>query len=316
MTAASTPPSTPSTDGPEQGPDELPFAQLARLGRTSLPRHLAAIGTILLFWIVGGGAAAVLVASLTSRMDPALPSLYLALMASFVPLFVGTVVAVQFIHQRPLITLITPRQRIDWRRVLVSFGVYLALATAARLATGLLQPDQVRLVFQPARWLALLPVVVILTAIQTTAEELLFRGYVLQTLGSLTRRIWLLVGASALLFGVLHLANPEASASLPLAAAFYVATGAFFTWITLRDNRLELALGAHAAGNLTVLVVNTSTTSLPVRPVWEVSEIDPVSNLVAFLLVAAVFSWLMLRRRHRGTSTNQATPAPRSCHSR
>jgi membrane protease YdiL (CAAX protease family) len=310
MTTTSKPPNTPSADAPEQRADQLPFAQLGRLGRTSWPRHLAAIGTIILFWIVGGGAAAVLVTSLTTGVSPAVPSVYLALMASFVPMLAGTAVAVRFIHKRPLITLITPFQGIDKRRLLLSFGVYFALATAARLAAGLLHPEQFRLTFQPIQWLALLPVVVILTAIQTTAEELLFRSYALQALGLLTRHTWLLVGTTALLFGALHLANSEVSASPPLMAAFYLATGAFFALITLRDNRLELALGAHAAGNLTVLVVNTETTSLPIRPVWQISEIHPVSNLIAFLVVAATFYTLMVARRHRRTSAAEPATSP------
>ena len=97
MTAASKPSKTPSAAAPEQGPDQLPFAQLGRLGRTSWPRHLAAIGTILVFWIVGGGAAAVLVISFTTNLTPAVPSTYLALMASFIPMLAGTAIAVRFI---------------------------------------------------------------------------------------------------------------------------------------------------------------------------------------------------------------------------
>lgn len=181
MTAASKSPNTPSADAPEQDPDQLPFAQLGRLGRTSWPRHLAAIATILVLWIVGGSAAYLLVASLTTNLSPAVTSAYLALSASFLPMLAGTAVAVRFIHKRPLLTLITPFERIDKRRLLLSFGLYFALATAARLAAGLLHPEQVQLTFQPIHWLALLPVVIVLTTIQTTAEELLFRSYALQT---------------------------------------------------------------------------------------------------------------------------------------
>lgn len=302
MTSAR-PSTTPSTGGTAEGPAQRPFAQLGRLGHTSWSRHLAALTTIVVFWTVGGGAAAVLVLSLTKDPSPGSPSAYLALMASFVPLLAGIAVAVRFVHRRPLLTLITPLQRVDSRRLLVAFALYLALATGVRLGAALLHPDDLRLTFHPLHWLTLLPVVVILTAIQSSAEELLFRGYVLQTLGLLTRRPSLLVGASALLFAALHLGNVEAAGNLPLMAAFYLANGLFFSFITLRDNRLELALGAHAAGNLTVLVINTETTSLAVRPVWQVSGIDPVGNLVAFLLVAAVFSWLMLAPR--GTRTRR-----------
>jgi membrane protease YdiL (CAAX protease family) len=94
----------------------------------------------------------------------------------------------------------------------------------------------------------------------TSAEELLFRGYLLQALGLRTRRTWLLVGISALVFGAMHMANTEVGAGPALIFTYYVGFGAFLALITLRDNRLELAIGAHAANNLFVaLVVNATT---------------------------------------------------------
>ena len=94
----------------------------------------------------------------------------------------------------------------------------------------------------------------------TSAEELLFRGHLLQALGLRTRRTWLLVGISALVFGAMHMANTEVGAGPALIFTYYVGFGAFLALITLRDNRLELAIGAHAANNLFVaLVVNATT---------------------------------------------------------
>ena len=65
----------------------------------------------------------------------------------------------------------------------------------------------------------------------------------------------------------------------------------------LRDNGLELALGAHAANNLVAaLVVNHPNSSLPTRAVWEVSDLNPTAVLVGLLVCALVFSWVMTGR--------------------
>ena len=72
---------------------------------------------------------------------------------------------------------------------------------------------------------------------------------------------------SLVVFAVPHLMSPEMSTGSPLLAAFYFCLGAFFTVVTPRDNRLELALGAHAANNLlAALVVNHVPTQAVGRP--------------------------------------------------
>ena len=151
--------------------------------------------------------------------------------------------------------------------------------------------------FDPARWLLTLPLIVVVTSLQTTAEELFFRGYLLQTLGLLTRRSWLLVALSSALFAVPHLLNPEMSSGVLLVGALFLLLGAFFTVLTLRDNGLELALGAHAANNLVAaLLVNHHNSSLPTAAVWHVTELNPAFALISFLIAVPVFYWALLGR--------------------
>jgi len=78
------------------------------------------------------------------------------------------------------------------------------------------------------------------------------------------KNIWVLSAISGLLFGLPHLLNPEASVNYPLLGLYYFAFGFSLAFITLRDGRLELALGAHAANNLfSVIIANYTITVLP-----------------------------------------------------
>jgi membrane protease YdiL (CAAX protease family) len=176
------------------------YSQLGRLGRTSWQRHVAAIATILFIWLVLGAAASLAVMGFgPSDFDLAVPSptAYIAINVSLAMMLAGLAVAVRFIHQRPLRTLITPYRRINWRTIACSFALMVTLAAASSAIEAALSPGAYHLTFQPRQWLTMLPVILILTTLQTSAEELLFRGYILQALGLRTRRTWLLVGISA-----------------------------------------------------------------------------------------------------------------------
>jgi len=91
-----------------------------------------------------------------------------------------------------------------------------------------------------------------------------------------------------------HLANPEVSAGPVLLALFYFSFGAFLALITLKDNGLELALGAHAGNNLfTALLVNYEGGALTTPAIFTATELDPLFNLVTSLVAMAIFYWLV-----------------------
>jgi uncharacterized protein len=83
---------------------------------------------------------------------------------------------VRHVHRRPVRSLITPRQRIDGRRIAWSFGLFFLLAGAATFLEAMLDPGRFHLTLSPG-WLLTLPVIVAITCLQTSTEELFFRGY-------------------------------------------------------------------------------------------------------------------------------------------
>jgi membrane protease YdiL (CAAX protease family) len=90
----------------------------------------------------------------------------------------------------------------------------------------------------------------VLIPLQAASEELLFRGYLTQTLGRILRSrlaIVLTVGAA---FGLLHL-----NAYGPLTVPYFLVLSLIFSLVSLRDDRLELVIGGHAAMNLFAFVV-------------------------------------------------------------
>ena len=211
-------------------------------------------------------------------------------------LIIGVLLAVRVIHSRPFLTLITPHQFVDWKKFAKSFGLFFGLVALVTLVDYLLNPSTYEYRLKPEQFLVFAPIALILTPIQTTAEELLFRGYLLQTMALLTRNRAVLVLASGVLFMLPHLANPEMTAGFWPMAFYYFLVGGILTIITLRSNSLEMAMGIHAAINLfAVLIVNYASSALETESIFYCTELDPVFTFISFAVIALVFYLAMFR---------------------
>lgn len=221
---------------------------------------------------------------------------YVALNLSFVALLLGTIAAARWALRRPFLTLLTARPRLDWARVWRGFGIWLVLMVLISVAEALLYPGRYQFTFNPLRFFPLLPIVLILTPIQTTTEEILFRGYLLQWLAGLTRHPLVLSVVSGVLFMLPHFGNPEAAVNLALAAPGWFVPGFVLALATLKTNGLEYALGVHAANNLfAALIANHLTTPLATDSILTVGVFDPVFSLISTIVAYVIFYVVLLR---------------------
>ncbi len=289
------------------------YLLLAKQGKNAWWRYVISILIILFFYqIIGVIPMVILGVSLTLDNDPAtqlnpgtiqfegIDPLFPYLVINFIliSLLAGLYLAVRFLHQRRFITLITPHRRMSWKRFLQGFGLYFFLTSLASLIAVLLSPSGYQLTFRPGQFLLFLPIALIVTPIQASAEELFFRGYLMQWISLKTRNSLIPILGSSLLFMLPHLFNPEAKANLPLMTILYFLLGAFFAFITVKDNSLELAMGAHAANNLFVaLIINYDQSALPSPSIFTSSQLNPLWGIVSFISVAVIFCLVMFRQR-------------------
>ncbi len=219
---------------------------------------------------------------------------YIILNMGHLAMLLGLFLAVRFLHKRPFRSLITTDIRINWRMVGLGFGLYFALLIVFTLFDYVRSPETYELTRNPKRVLMLAPIVLILTPIQTTTEELVFRGYLLQGAGLLFRRFGFPALISAAIFTVPHLANPELAHGFWLVILYYFGIGLLFALITLKSNSLELAIGAHASVNLfSALIVNYSDSALNTESILFCSNIDAAENIVLFIVLALVYYYLL-----------------------
>jgi uncharacterized protein len=207
----------------------------------------------------------------------------------FIFFFGAILLAVRLVHQRPMLSLLSGDNTLNGRRFLTGFGVWFLLQAVLLGLAYWQAPSEVVWTFVWWKW------------VQIAAEELLCRAYLMQGLSLVTRNRWLLMGLPSLLFAVAHFGNPEMARDKVWMALQYWSLGVFLAALTLRDNRLELALGIHAAQNFFVLLfANTADSVLPTPSMFTLSEPDnPKLGLLVFLIQAAIFSWILFGRRSR-----------------
>ncbi|MFM7825985.1 MAG: hypothetical protein ACKO8K_07890, partial [Candidatus Limnocylindrus sp.] len=69
--------------------------------------------------------------------------------------------------------------------------------------------------------------------------------------------------------------------------------GAAWAWVTLRDRTLELAIGAHAANNLSAaLLVGYVGSAIPSVSLWTMDRIPVAQEILLGVLGAAAFVWI------------------------
>lgn len=183
--------------------------------------------------------------------------LFLMLITFAIGLF-GLYLVVRFLHNQTWLSLTTARSKIDWKRIFFAFLTWTFVSAFFIILDVQLAPDDYIFNFDLKPFLILALIAVILIPIQTSFEEYFMRGYLMQGLGTLTGNRWIPLLATSLFFGLLHIFNPEVEKMGMGIMVFYIGTGLFLGVLTLMDDGLELALGFHAANNLTAAILVTA----------------------------------------------------------
>jgi len=289
------------------------YLEVARTGKNDWWRYLISLPAILTVWFLIGSIPVVLLAfyviadgepatNFTATGFTGISVLldFSATMLTFFPFIVATLLAVRFIHARPLKTLVTAAPRIRWTRLLAGAGVWFVLAALIAFVEATLYPGRYVLTFQPMVLFIYALIALILIPIQTSAEEFFFRGYLLQWIGLRLKNKWVLAFIIGVLFFLPHAVNPEMASNPVLMGLGYFAFGFFAALITLQDNGMELALGLHAANNLfSALFANYTVTALPSPSLFTVQTLDAAYGLISSTLAMVVFYVIFFRRQPR-----------------
>jgi uncharacterized protein len=197
-------------------------------------------------------------------------------------------------HMRPR-WLSSVQPRIRWRYLFGSLAIAAVVLNGVMLLWTTVGQD---LSLNPQDgFLGFLVVILLTSPIQAAAEEIFFRGYLLQALGSLIARPWFGVIASALVFAAFH----GTAQNLPLFVD-RLAFGLLAGLLVWRTGGLEAGIAAHVINNVFAYLVAGLTTS--VAALQAVKGIDwihagfNVGSFALFAVLAYGLSRLMKLRTH------------------
>ncbi len=220
----------------------------------------------------------------------------LVLIILLAPLVVGFFVVLGWtllVHQQSITSLTTSRKKIDWKRIFYAFGLWGGITI---LLTGIgiyFSPENYELNFNLGKFIPLAIIAVLLIPLQTSFEEYLFRGHMMQGIGLMAKNRWVPLIITSTLFGLMHAANPEVEKLGPGIMIYYIGTGFFLGILTLMDEGLELALGFHAANNLiTALLVTSDWTAFQTDSIYK-DVSDPVLGWDILIPVFVIYPILL-----------------------
>lgn len=291
------------------------FLAAAKEGKNNWWRYLIGILLTLSFYIIlgsiavavfafielkipvdGSMSAETMTAKMTSLMQTPSIGGYLSVNIPFPITLVGLFVTIVAIHQRKFPSLIRSNSAIQWRRMLLGALVWNLILWVFTGIGYLINPSNFVWSYSNLWWV-MLPIALVFTPIQTSCEELFFRGYLMQGMALLMHNRIALIIINGILFMVPHLGNPEMQRG-GLMALSYFAMGAGLAAITILDNGLELAMGIHAANNLQVLFFSPKDSALPFPSLWRIQTSDaPIVELAYTLVAYGLFYFIFFGRR-------------------
>lgn len=243
------------------------FSDNANLGKNNPLLTIATIGIIVLSYIIGSTFLFTDIAINFPGQHPTTETEIVDLIGKnrfliwiivpFLFVIVGLLSSIHFLHKRPILSVITARKKIDFKRILFSFLV-MTIVLSLFLVLQIYTSNNLTFQFNFEKFLPLLLISLFLLPIQTTCEELIFRGYALQGMKRRTASNLAAILISGTMFGAIHYGNPEIEAIGNHIIIYYILVGIFLSFITYLDDGMELALGYHAANNIFAAIMVTN----------------------------------------------------------
>lgn len=218
-------------------------------------------------------------------------TLLLLLLVMFVISMGALYLGAKAIHKKKFTDIITSRRQIDWGRVFFGFGLWFGATVILEFIIYFTNPDAYVFRFEATQFIPLLLIAILIIPIQTSFEEIAFRGYLMQGIGLLFKNRFLPIIITSILFGMMHMMNPEVGEyGMSTMMVYYIGIGLFLAILTVMDEGLELALGVHAATNIySSVCVTFEGSALQTDALFKTLDLNVNLMIMLSLAMAALF---------------------------
>lgn len=230
-------------------------------------------------------------------------SLFLVLL-SFAVAMVGFYFVITLFHKQTFLSVTTSRKKVDWKRILFSFTLWSIFTIVSTVYSYYSSPENFVINFQPIPFIILFFISIVFIPIQTSTEEYVFRGYLMQGFANLSKNKWFPLLMTSVIFGTMHIVNPEVSKMGYIIMIYYIGTGLLLGIMTLMDEGMELALGFHAANNLiTALLVTSDWSALQTNSVLkDISNPAVGSDVILPIIIVFPLILFIMSKKYNWTN--------------
>lgn len=204
-------------------------------------------------------------------------------------------------HSKHFLETITGNGSIRWNRVIISGTVWMILMAAYLFIYIGIDPSNFSVNNNSSSLFLLAIVSFLFIPFQASFEEVMFRGYMMQGFTTIIPNRLFPLAATSILFALMHTLNPEVKEYGFLSVMpQYLTFGLIFGILTILDDGIEAALGAHAANNIFLCIMVTQDSSaLQTDAFYKQHNFHPwielgglvISGIILILVLKKIFRW-------------------------
>jgi membrane protease YdiL (CAAX protease family) len=216
---------------------------------------------------------------------------FIMMLFPFIAGLIAFIILIKPLNNRTLKMTINGGGKIRWNRFFISATVWTILLALYLIFYLKLDPENFTVNNKTSSLILLSIVAVLFIPFQAAFEEVLFRGYLMQGFAALIKNRWFPVIMTSILFGLMHGFNPEIKefgffTMMPQ----YITFGMIFGIITILDDGIEAAMGAHTANNIFLCIMVTNRSSaLQTQALYEQFNIHPWTEFLALVITGIIF---------------------------
>lgn len=242
------------------------------------------------------------------------------MLVPFIIALLAFILLVKPLNGRSLKKIINGTDSFRWNRFFISALIWVIMSAIYLFGCLKADPSNFSLNNKSATLIPLILISVLLIPFQAAFEEILFRGYLMQGFTVLFKNRFFPLIMTSVLFGLMHGMNPEVKAfgfwtMLPQ----YVLFGLIFGIMTILDDGIEAAIGAHAANNAFLCIMMTNDSSAlqtnalfvqhNVYPWFEFSTMILMGVLI-IIVMNRIFKWNNFSEIFGRVNRNQIIQVP------
>lgn len=219
----------------------------------------------------------------------------------FLASFIAFILLIKPLNGRSFIATINGTGSIRWSHFLISFFVWLIISAVYLFGYIRIDPSNFTLSNTSISLVFIALIAVCLIPFQAGLEEVVFRGYLMQGFAAAAKNAWFPLIMTSLLFALLHGVNPEVKEyGFLTMMPQYLAFGLIFGLVTIFDDGIEAAMGAHAANNIFLVIMVTQESSALQSPALYVQNtVHPwtefaglvISGILFIIILKLIFKW-------------------------